>query len=93
MDCENCGLARRLEGLTAVLERMRLDEYLEYLGDRRRVLLSHVLFGVLRGVGFALGFSVFSALAVVLLRHVVVENIPLIGGFLAELIAAIQQRL
>ncbi len=89
---ESC-LERRLEGLASALERLRLDEYLEYVTDKRRVILSHILFGVLRGMGFALGFSILSAFVVVLLRHLVVENIPLIGGFLAEVINAIQQRL
>lgn len=90
---ESSCLEKRLDLLAAALERMRLDEYLEYVTNRRRVLLSHILFGMLRGMGFALGFSILSALVVVLLRHLVVENIPLIGGFLAEVINAIQQRL
>ena len=81
------------EDVTAALERLRLREYLEFRASKPRVLLTHLVFGVLRGMGFALGFSILSAGVVVLLRHLMVENIPLIGGFLAELIAAIQQRL
>lgn len=86
-------MGREEDALLAALERLRFEEYLDYRGNRARVLLSHLAFGMLRGMGFALGFSLLSALAMVLLRHLVVENIPVIGGFLAELIAAIQQRL
>lgn len=86
-------LSARLDRLAATLERMRLDEYMEYVTDRKRVIFSHLLFGMLRGMGFAIGFSILSAVVVVLMRHLVVENIPLIGGFLAEVINAIQDRL
>ena len=86
-------LSARLDRLAATLERMRLDEYMEYVTDRKRVFFSHLLFGMLRGMGFAIGFSILSAVVVVLMRHLVVENIPLIGGFLAEVINAIQDRL
>ena len=83
----------RLERLTATLERMRLDEYLEYVGNRRRMIASNVLYGACRGLGFTLGFSVLGALLAVALRGLLAENIPLIGGFLAEVIRAIEARL
>ena len=85
--------AQRRKWLAAELERMRFEEYLQYASNKWRVIFSHILYGMLRGMGFALGFSILSALVVVVLRHIVVENIPLIGGFLAEVINAIQQRL
>ena len=83
----------RIDRLLAALERMRLEEYLEYVSDRRRVLLRSLLVGLGRGVGFTLGFSVLGALLAVALRGVVVDNIPLIGGFLAEVIHAIEARM
>ncbi len=83
----------RIEKLVAALERMRLEEYLEYVSDRRRVLLRNLLYGIARGLGFTLGFSVLGALLAVALRGVVADNIPLIGGFLAEVIHAIEARL
>ena len=83
----------RIDRLLATLERMRLEEYLEYVTDRRRVLWRNLLYGVGRGLGFTLGFSVLGALLAVLLRSLVVDNIPLIGGFLAEVIHAIEARM
>ena len=67
-------LSARLDRLAATLERMRLDEYMQYVTDRKRVIFSHLLFGMLRGMGFAIGFSILSAVVVVLMRHLVVEN-------------------
>ena len=83
----------RLEKLTAALERMRLEEYLEYLSDERRVARRNLMIGACRGLGYALGFSVLGAVLAALLRALVVDNIPLIGGFLAEVIHAIEARM
>ena len=83
-------LEKRLERVISVLERMRLDEYVEYVSNRKRMVRQNILYGMLRGLGFTIGFSVRGALVLVLLSKLVVENIPLIGGFLAEVIDAIQ---
>ena len=74
-------------------ERMHLDAYLEYVSNRRRMIWNNLLYGVLRGLGFTLGFTVLGALVVVLLRHLLVINIPGIGDFLAEVIHAIEARM
>ena len=83
----------RLARLTRALERLRLEEYLQYVADRRRMALNSLIWGVCRGLGFTLGFSVLGALLAVLLRGVVADNIPLIGSFLADVIRAIEARL
>ena len=83
----------RIERLMGALERMRLDEYVEYASNRRRLVWQNILYGLCRGLGFTLGFSVLGALLAVLLRSLVVDNIPLIGGFLAEVIRAIEARM
>ena len=83
----------RIERLMATLERMRLDEYVAHLGSRRRQIFDNLLYGACRGLGFTLGFSVLGAVIAALLRSLVVDNIPLIGGFLAEVIHAIEARM
>jgi len=82
-----------IDQLMGTLERMRLDEYVSRLSDRRRLVVDNLIIGACRGLGFTLGFSVLGALIAVLLRGVVVDNIPLIGGFLAEVIHAIEARM
>ena len=90
MTQRECELVQRL---TDTLERMHLDEYLEYVSNRRRMIVSNLLYGMLRGLGFAVGFSVLGALAIVLLKNVVLKNIPIISDFIAEVIHAIEARM
>lgn len=82
-----------IDRLVSTLERIQLDDYLEYISNRRRMLANHFVYGVMRGLGFAVGFSVLSALIVMLLRWLAAENIPIIGNFLAEVIHAIEERM
>ena len=82
-----------IQRLTDTLERMHLDEYLEYVSNRRRMIWNNLLYGAVRGLGFTLGFTVLGALVIVLLQRLVAENIPLIGDFLAEVIHALEARM
>ena len=83
----------RIERLMGALERMRLDEYMAYVSRRGRLIWDNLLYGVCRGLGFTLGVALLGALAATVVRSMMVENIPLIGGFLAEVIHAIQARM
>ena len=83
----------RVEALVDALERLRVEEGARQMGDRRRLIVDSLLSGIFRGLGFTLGVALLGALAASLVRSVVVENIPLIGGFLAEVIHAIQARM
>jgi len=82
-----------IDRFIGILERMDLARYVEHVTNRRRMLLNHLLYGMLRGLGFSIGFTVLGALLVVVLRHFFEDNIPQISGFIAEVIHAIQERM
>lgn len=82
-----------IERLIGTLERMDLERYLEHVTNRRRMVLTNLFYGMLRGLGFSFGFTVLGAATIVLLRHLLTDNIPLIGGFIAEVIHAIEERM
>ena len=58
----------------------------------RRMALTAFLGGVMRGVGFMFGFSIIGAVVVTILRSVVLDNIPGIGSFLAEVVNEMESR-
>lgn len=81
------GLEERLDRLAGTLERMRLEEYMEHVSNRKRLILLNVLYGMARGFGFMLGFSILGAAVIVVLGRLAGQNVPLIGDFLAEVLA------
>lgn len=86
-------MKRWAESLAEKKERDGLAEYVQYLQDRRRLLATNFLAGMMRGLGFAVGFSLLGALVVVLVRWLALENLPGIGKFFAEVVRMVQRNL
>ena len=86
-------MTRWAESLADIKERESLAEYGQYLQDRRRLLATNFLAGMMRGLGFAVGFSLLGALVVVLVRWLALENLPGIGKFFAEVVRMVQRNL
>ncbi len=86
-------LREQVERMLTSLERMRFEEYLKYVDNRKRQLANSFLLGLARGAGTAVGFSILGALVVMLLQNLAKKNLPLIGGFLAELARLVLERL
>ncbi|MDR3270184.1 MAG: DUF5665 domain-containing protein [Peptococcaceae bacterium] len=78
-------LRKQVEELATVLEKMRLADYLMYLNRPGRVIWMNFLISLFRGLGVALGASILAALAFYLLKQLVILNLPVIGGLIAEL--------
>ena len=82
-----------IEKLMGTLQRMRLDEYVEHVSRRKRLIWDNLLYGVVRGAGFSFGFTVLGAALIVIFKNVLSDKIPLIGGFIAEVIHEIEKRM
>ena len=88
---ELVGLRHQVTLLAETLEKMRLAEYIAYLSRPRRLLWFNFLVGLLRGLGTALGAGLLAGFAYFLLKRIVVLNLPVIGGFIAELSKYVNQ--
>ena len=86
-------MANKLDEHIAVLERMKLPEYVRYLTDHRRFYRMQFLGGILRGMGSAIGFTILGAALVWLLQDLAQRNLPVIGDFLADIVDVVQRRL
>jgi len=70
-----------------------LPEYIAYVESRRRFCLMQLLGGIMRGLGMAIGFTVLGALLVAMLQGLAQRNLPVIGGFLADVVEIVQRNL
>lgn len=86
-------MANKLDEHLMALERLRLPEYIRYMEDRRRFYRMQLIGGVVRGLGTAIGFTILGAVLVWLLQGLAQRNLPVIGEFLAEILALVQRRL
>ncbi|MGI6607042.1 MAG: DUF5665 domain-containing protein [Peptococcia bacterium] len=79
-------LEGRVKELALAMEKMKFAEYVEYINDTKRMLVTNFLAGIARGLGMAIGFTILGALLLYLLRQLVVLNLPLIGDFIAQIV-------
>lgn len=86
-------LIRRLERVALRMEQLHLDAYLRYAENWRRRLFMHFLSGIVRGIGFSIGFTILGALLLYVLRNMALANLPVIGRFLAELVRIVENNL
>jgi hypothetical protein len=68
-------------------------EYVMYLQDRRRLLITNFLAGMMRGMGFAVGFSILGAVVVLVIQRLALANLPGIGDFFAEIVKMVQLKM
>ena len=85
-------LEKTLNGISAQLERAHFAEYIDYVGDRRRVLRRAFAVGLLRGAGTAIGVTVLGAVAIWLIRRAAASNLPLLARFLREIMEIIEKQ-
>lgn len=78
-------LRHQVTSLAVTLEKMRLAEYIAYLNRPGRLLWLNFLVGLVRGLGTALGAGFLAGVAYFLLKRIVILNLPVIGGLIAEL--------
>ena len=87
------GITDKIDDFARTLEKMRFAEYLEYLGDTRKMLIINFVAGLVRGFGMAVGFTLLGALTLYFLTRLANENLPIIGDFIAEIVKIVQQHL
>ncbi len=86
-------LQQKIMELSLKIEKMKLAEYVELLNKPWRLLWINFISGIARGLGIAIGFAILGAVIILMLQQLVNLDIPLIGGFIADIVNIVQQQL
>lgn len=86
-------LNKKIDVVMIELHKAGIAEYVEMMHKPRRVLAVNFLAGIARGIGMAIGFALLGALVIIILRKLVVLNLPVISDFIAELIKMVQYQM
>jgi hypothetical protein len=79
--------------ITNQLERIQIADYVDLLNSPRRLIVSNLIAGVSRGVGIAIGFTVFATTILYVLQLLGALNIPIIGDYIADIVKHVQYQL
>lgn len=94
MECimKNELITEQLQKLVEHLESFRIAEYMELLERPGKLILINLIAGIARGVGIAIGATVFFALIVNFLRQLILLNLPGIGGVIADIVHIVEMK-
>lgn len=79
--------------IAQAMEKSRISEYNELLFNPRKLIWVNLMGGAARGVGIAIGFTLFTAIIVYILQYLGALNLPIIGDFIADIVRIVQHQL
>ncbi len=85
-------LLKNLEQLNFVLSRNRVLELMELLGNKKQLLFRNLLSGMAKGIGIGIGFTILTAILLIMLQKIVTLNIPVIGDYIADIVEIVESK-
>lgn len=83
----------QIEGIARSMEQARIAEYTELLLKPWRIIGLNIIYGIAKGVGIAIGFTIFAATIVYILQWLNLLNLPIVGDYIADLVRVVQRQL
>jgi len=83
-------LQKSINNLGAKLENMNVHDLLYILGTKKEIIRRNLLAGIARGIGGGIGFTIITAIIIYFLQKIVRLNIPIIGKYINDIIAIVQ---
>jgi hypothetical protein len=86
-------IKEKVTQIAAQIERIQIADYVQLLNRPRRLIWTNLLAGIARGVGIALGFTIFATTIVYILKFIGALNIPIVGDYITEIVKHVQFQL
>ncbi len=79
-----------VDNLNKAIEKSRIYEFSEVIGNSKKMLFKNFFSGVFKGVGIGIGFYIITAVVVLLLNYIVKLNIPVIGKYITDIVEIVE---
>ena len=87
----NKKLDKKIDQLNSNFEKANLEEISYILGSKLEIAKRNLLAGILRGIGIGIGFTIITAIILMILRKIVMLNIPVIGEYIGDIVDIIEK--
>lgn len=84
-------LNEKLDQVNELLTKSKLEEISTIIGSKKQILVRNFLAGISKGVGIGIGFTIITAILILVLQQIVKLNIPIIGQFVADIMDIVEQ--
>lgn len=89
----NKKINQKIDDINNKLDRARITEISYILENKKEIIKRNLLAGISRGVGIGIGITLISSLIVYLLQKLIKLNIPVLGEYIADIVAIVQWNL
>ena len=88
---KNKELITKLDKLIYAMEKSNIEDLLNIFGSNKKIIVRNLLAGIFRGVGIGIGITIITAILVLILRHLVALNIPVIGEYISDIVEIVEK--
>lgn len=89
----NKKINEKIDYINEKMEKSKIFEMSYIIGSRKEIIKRNLLAGIAKGVGLGIGITIVSALIVFLLQRIIKLNIPIVGEYIADIVAIVQKSL
>lgn len=81
----------KIDKINNILEKSNIIELSYVVGSKKEILKRNLIAGIARGVGIGIGVTVVTAIIILLLRRLIMLNIPVIGDYIADIVEIVER--
>ena len=81
---------KKIDKIIKTLEKANIAELSYILGNKKEILKRNLIAGITRGVGIGIGITIITAIIIILLRRLIMLNIPVIGDYIADIVEIVE---
>ncbi len=84
-------LEKSINKLKEVIEKGNIEDLIYLLGSKKEIIIRNFIAGIFRGIGIGIGFTIITAIIIIILQKIVTLNIPGIGEFVSDIIDIVEK--
>lgn len=86
-------IIKKLERLNYIFSKNSIIELNYLLDNGKKYIFRYFIAGIFRGVGAGIGFTIFTAILIIILQKIVTLNIPIIGDYIADIVSIVEKKI
>ena len=85
-------IENKIDKIINAIEKSNIMEISYIIGNKKEILKRNLIAGISRGVGIGIGITIITSIIVLILRRLIMLNIPIIGDYIADIISIVENR-
>ena len=85
-------LINKIDKINYILSKNEILDLMELLGNSKKFLFRNFLSGIIKWIGTGIGFTILTAIIIIILQRIVTLNIPVIGKYISDIVEIVKSK-